>query len=169
MIAVATAYLVHGYLGSGKTTYAKEIAREHGAIYLGMDEWYLRLFTDGSPTAHLDDALLGRLWIVLNGHWPQILSAGVDVVLDFGYWTRARRDEARSLARAVGGGVELHWVQADDETAKLRSMTRQSDTAFVIDSEAYEHLKLRFEPLAADEHYLGVNGLAIRSRITGYP
>lgn len=167
MTAVATAYMVHGYLGSGKTTYAKEVAREQGAIYLGMDEWYLRLFTDGSPTAHLDDALLGRLWVVLNGLWPQILMAGVDVVLDFGYWTRARRDEARSLARAVGAGVELHWVQADDETAKLRSMTRQSDTAFVIDSAAYEHLKSRFEPLAADERYLAVDGLATRPSVIG--
>jgi predicted kinase len=167
MIAVATAYMIHGYLGSGKTTYAKEVASERGAIYLGMDEWYLRLFTDGSPTAHLDDALLGRLWVVLNGHWPQVLRAGVDVVLDFGYWTRARRDEARSLALAAGGDVELHWVQANDETAKLRSTTRQSDTAFVIDAEAYEHLKSRFQPLAADERHVAVDGLAIRPRITG--
>lgn len=160
-VDVATAYMIHGYLGSGKTSHAKRVARDQGAIYLGMDEWYLRLFTDGSPTTHLNDTLLQRLWVVLNDHWPHLLIAEVDVVLDFGFWTRARRDEARELALAAGAAVELHWVQLDDETAKERCVSRKSDTAFVIDSETYEYLKFRFEPLESDEEYVAVDGLDI--------
>jgi predicted kinase len=158
--SVPTAYLIHGFLCSGKTTYAVRLANERNAVYVGLDDWYLKLFTDGSPTAHLDDALLDRLWGVLNQHWPKILTCGTDVVLDFGYWLRSRRDQARALASAVGARVELHWVQADDETAKMRCIGRWDPSTFVIDAESYEYLKGRYEPLARDEDHVRIDGMA---------
>jgi predicted kinase len=40
----------------------------------------------------------------------EILRLGLSVVLDFGLWARVERDEMRSVARDLGVGVELHYL-----------------------------------------------------------
>jgi len=45
----------------------------------------------------------------------EILSLGLSVVLDFGLWARAERDEMRSVARGLGVGVELHYLEVAAE------------------------------------------------------
>jgi predicted kinase len=46
----------------------------------------------------------------------EILRLGLSVVLDFGLWARVERDEMRSVARGLGVGVELHFLDvATDE------------------------------------------------------
>ena len=80
-----TAHLIHGYLAVGKTTFARCLSSRTGAILLSVDEWYLRLYTDGTPTQHLDNDLYLRLESQLDELWPQILLHGVDVILNFGF------------------------------------------------------------------------------------
>lgn len=48
----------------------------------------------------------GQLWRLTQ----ELLTLGLSVVLDFGLWARAERDEMRLVARALGAGVELHYV-----------------------------------------------------------
>jgi predicted kinase len=80
-----TAHLIHGYLAVGKTTFARRLSSRSGAILLSVDDWYLRLYTDGRPTGHLDHDLYLRLESQLDELWPQLLARGLDVVLDFGF------------------------------------------------------------------------------------
>ncbi|HSJ70933.1 MAG TPA: hypothetical protein VLA29_04710, partial [Acidimicrobiia bacterium] len=35
----------------------------------------------------------------------------LSVVLDFGLWARIERDEMRTVARRIGVGVELHYLE----------------------------------------------------------
>lgn len=42
----------------------------------------------------------------------ETLRAGLSVVIDFGLWARSERDETRSVARDLGVGVELHYLDA---------------------------------------------------------
>jgi predicted kinase len=46
---------------------------------------------------------------------PEILRLGSSVVLDFGLWARCERDEMRSVARGLGVGVELHFLDVATE------------------------------------------------------
>jgi predicted kinase len=96
-----------------------------------------------------------RLVRTLEGHWPQILRAGVDVVLDFGFWKRSARDRARALAEAVPAEHRLHWVRAADETAMARCLTRNERPGdnFLIDEAAYADLRRYYEEPGADERY----------------
>jgi predicted kinase len=87
-MAKATVHLVCGFLGSGKTTFAKALSAQRAAIRFSVDEWYLRLFAEG-PTYELDRASMSRLLDVLNDLWPQLAQAGNNVVLDFGFWSRS--------------------------------------------------------------------------------
>ena len=40
----ATVYLICGFIGSGKTTFAKKLEKETGAIRITKDEWLISLF-----------------------------------------------------------------------------------------------------------------------------
>ena len=39
-----TAYQIVGFIGSGNTTYVKQLADETGALRLTKDEWIIRVF-----------------------------------------------------------------------------------------------------------------------------
>lgn len=56
----------------------------------------------------------------------EILGLGLSVVLDFGLWARAERDEMRSAARSIGVGVELHYVEVPADELWQRIEARNS-------------------------------------------
>lgn len=56
-----------------------------------------------------------------------ILRHGVSVVLDFGLWAKAERDEMRSVARALGVGVELHYVDVPADVLWRRIQARNAE------------------------------------------
>jgi predicted kinase len=95
-----------------------------------------------------------RLLLMLNGIWPQIVQAGVDVVLDFGFWRRAFRDDIRGRANLVGAETRLYWLQCPDDIALARCLKRNgSPGAFLITAQDFHALKAKFEPPASDEVY----------------
>ncbi len=57
----------------------------------------------------------------------EILRLGLSVVLDFGLWAQIERDEMRSVARGLGVGVELHYldVPADELWRRLDARNSQ--------------------------------------------
>jgi predicted kinase len=151
---MAVVHLIHGYLGAGKTTFARDLAASTGALSLSSDEWYLRLFTSGEPTSRLDEGAQQRLGALLYELWPSLAAKGLDVVLDFGFWTRGERDQARRLATAVGATVKLYWVRCSEDDARLRVQARNGAAGqFFLDDQAFEALKAKFQPLEEDEEY----------------
>jgi predicted kinase len=49
---MAKAHLIHGYLGAGKTTFARRLEQELRAIRFTHDEWMSRLYGD-DPSADM--------------------------------------------------------------------------------------------------------------------
>ena len=148
---VATVHLICGFLGAGKTTFSQSLAEQKSAVKFSVDELYLQLFTD-EPTRELDAQAFDRLLLMLNGVWPQIVKAGVDVVLDFGFWRRAFRDDIRDRASLVGAKTRLYWLQCPDDVALARCLQRNGLLgAFLITAQDYKELKAGFEPPASDE------------------
>ena len=146
-------HLIHGYLGVGKTTFAKQLEADTGAVRLSADEWYLRLYTDGGPAEALDDALAARLNGQLEELWTTLVRRGVEVILDFGLWRRADRDRARDLAAAVGAAVRLYRLHCTEAVARERVRRRNADPgeSWYLSDAAFDHLKAKYEPLGADE------------------
>jgi len=148
---MATVHLVCGFLGAGKTTFSCALASQRSAVRFSTDELYLRLFAAG-PTFELDGAAMSRLLDALNDLWPPIAGAGVDVVLDFGFWNRGLRDEVRQRASSVGAATRLYWLQCPDEVAVARCLRRNGTAgAFLISEDGYWALKPSFQAPALDE------------------
>jgi predicted kinase len=103
--------LTCGLPGTGKTELARQLAAHRSALRLTQDEWLWALGSTpwDEPTR---EKVKQKLWQLAE----EVLRLGVSVVLDFGLWTRIERDEMRSAARALGVGVELHYldVPADE-------------------------------------------------------
>lgn len=155
---MATAHLVYGFLGAGKTTFARELAKRERALRFSIDEWYLQLFADG-PTYELDRDRFARVLELSNRVWTEVLAHGVDVVLDFGFWQRALRDRVRTLASSVGAESRLYWVRCSDDVALRRCRSRNGDErSFLISETGFEEMKTRFDALGADETFENVDG-----------
>jgi len=99
-----------GLPASGKTTRARELASTRGALRLTPDEWMIPLFGQEQPDGKRN-LLEGRLiWLALSA-----LRIGVNVVLDFGVWSRDERSALRALAASVGASSELVYLQVAEE------------------------------------------------------
>src|SRR5664280_717956 len=78
-----TLFVMVGLPAAGKTTRAKQIEEERRALRLTPDEWMIPLFGESEADGKRD-VLEGRLiWLAL-----QVLENDIDVVLDFGLWSR---------------------------------------------------------------------------------
>ena len=152
---MATAYLIHGYLGAGKTTFAKQLEAQTRAVRYSPDEWMTRIYGANPPMEKFND-YLEAVYDIVNLHWPQVLAAGVDVILDFGFWTRAWRDAARQRASTAGGTTKLFYICCEPATARARCLARNTDLkgSFIISAATFDALQARLQPLEADEPFV---------------
>ena len=97
--------LLCGLPAAGKTTLARQLARELPAVRLCPDEWIASLGLD-LRDEHIRDRLDVRFWHLAR----DLLQLGQSVILESGFWLRADRDEKRLGARALGAAVELRYL-----------------------------------------------------------
>jgi predicted kinase len=124
-IAVSEARLILtcGLPGAGKTTLARQVAADRSALRLTQDEWLIALGSnpwDASTREKVDH----ELWRLAQ----EALRLGLSVVLDFGLWARSERDEMRSMARGLGVGVELHYLNVPTDELWRRIQARNFET-----------------------------------------
>lgn len=103
---MAALFMVMGLPGAGKTTSGRHLQAERQAVVLSPDPWLARIVGDG-----YDAARRQAVRAVQSGLAARLLSVGCDVILEFGFFSRAERDAARALAREVG--AEAHLVFLD--------------------------------------------------------
>jgi len=145
---VPTVHAIFGYLGNGKTTFARQMEAETGGVRLSIDDWMIGFCGDDLTTV---PDIFGRTWALLEELWPRIVRSGVDVILDMGFWARVDRDSARAIATELGADFRMYWIKCDDEVARARCMSRMDAKSLRFDSAAFDPFRYRFEALGPDE------------------
>jgi predicted kinase len=136
-------FVMVGLPASGKTTRAREIEREFGALRLTPDEWMIPLFGE-SEAGGRRDVLEGRfVWLAIHA-----LSLGVKVILDFGVWSKEERSALRYLALSVGAICEFVYVDVDEAEQRRRVATRivvQPESTFPLSEDDLDRYRELFQ------------------------
>ena len=104
---MATLHMMVGLPGSGKTTEARKLEQEYKALRLTPDEWQYFLFGHDISEPEHDErhTKVEQLMLIIA---EKVLISGVDVILDFGFWTRAERDSFVRKAHSLGAECQIH-------------------------------------------------------------
>lgn len=153
-----TLHLLHGIVGSGKTTFARRLEREFHAVRFSPDEWMVALHGTNPPESVFrpqHERIMALIW----EHADRVLRAGSDVVFEDGFWTRASRDEARQRAREVGVPWQLYALHCPVDEARRRVLARTTTLppgTLEITGPTFDHLLRQLEPLGEDEDHIVV-------------
>ncbi|TSA83035.1 ATP-binding protein [Deinococcus detaillensis] len=147
-------HALHGFLGSGKTTLARQLETELPALRFSSDEWMVTLYGQDPPEA-LFSEYRSRIYALMRRYWTRALALGLPVVLDEGFWTRRERDDLRAEAEQLGVPLILYALSTPESVARERIRHRnQEPHSLYIAENTYNLFRPRFEPLEPDEPHI---------------
>ena len=145
---MATLHLMVGLPGSGKTTEAIKLEHEYKALRLTPDEWQYFLFGHDISDPEHDE----RHTKVEELMWEiavKVLKSGVDVILDFGFWTKSERDEFRQKAHSFGANSKIHYMDVSNdiiwERLSARNELAGKNAIFYVGKEEFDEWSGLFE------------------------
>lgn len=148
-------YMMCGKICSGKSTYAAKLRQMHRAAVLSVDEITLALFGQNAGEQH--DTYVERAEAYLYRKSLELTEAGISVILDWGFWTKAERRYAREFYAAHQVECELHYLEISPEEWQRRIAKRNADIlahrtdAYYVDAGLAAKFEAIFEPPEADE------------------
>ena len=155
---MTTLHLLCGFIGAGKTTFAKSLERDHSAVLFSHDEWMVKQYGRNPPSEHFQ-TYYHRVEDLIWQFASRFLTLGQDVVLDHGFWRRADRDLAKRKAQEIGVQAKLYFLHCSEEVMRQRVLTRteMSQYSLYINERAFENLRAQFEAPMDDEEYVSIN------------
>jgi len=144
-----------GKICSGKTTLARRLLAEGGAVLLSCDEVADMIFHKDLGERH--DSVMEDVKRYLHKKAADVLAAGCDVILDWGFWKSAERAALKKQYDLPG--VEQVWYYIDVEDSRwLRNIEmRNADvlagksTDYFVDEGLKRKLLANFEPPTPEE------------------
>ncbi len=162
---MAKAILICGRLCSGKSAYAHALRRSRRGAVLSVDELLLPLLGQ-MPGEHLDDCA-ETVRRILFQKSLELIESGIDAILDWGFWTKAQRAEARSFYDSHGVSAEFHYLDVPDDEWKRRVRGRNdavlagSCSAYFVDANLLSKFEGLFEAPSRGEMDVWVDGGAL--------
>lgn len=152
---MAKVILICGKICCGKTTYSEQIRKEENAVILSVDEIMLSIFGQHAGEKH--DEYANNTQKYLFDKSIEFVNAGVNVILDWGFWTKVNRNKAKEFYSAQGIATEMHYIDICDETWKQRLAYRNAKVeageteAYFVDENLANKFAAIFETPNEDE------------------
>ena len=141
--------LICGKICSGKSTYADKLRVQNKAVLLSVDEITLALFDQNIGADH--DTIAERTQKYLFDKSVEIITTEINVILDWGFWTKEERNFAKQYYRSRNIACELHYVDVSDETWKVNlskrnhAISEEKTIAYYVDNNLAEKFNSIFE------------------------
>lgn len=111
---MAKVILICGKICCGKTTYSQKLCSENNAVLLSVDEITLALFGQHCGDKH--DEYVERTEKYLLSKSLELIQMDINVVLDWGFWTKAERESVKEFYKSRNIECEFHYIDISDET-----------------------------------------------------
>lgn len=155
-----TAYLICGFIGSGKTTFARKLEKEKGVVRFTKDEWMVKIFGNNPPKNKLENETFheydGKMTKLATEIALRFLKTGTSVIIDDGFWYKKQRDEMRQTLKDIGALAKFYYIDTPVEMMKKRTVKRSEnlpiDSYFITEQEFNDYLKI-FQPPTEDEAF----------------
>ena len=152
-------HLVIGPVGAGKSTFARQLSREHRAVRLTLDAWMARLFgRDERPAVgrlewyvERRDRCLEQIWELTK----ELVDVGTNVVLEIGLIQRSERERFYAQVDEMGYGLTVYVLDAPREQRWERVQRRNEEKGNTFSMEVppyfFELASNMWEPPDEDE------------------
>lgn len=138
-----------GKICSGKSTYAEKLKLENKAVILSVDELTLALFEN--QAGEKLDFYVEKLKEYFLKKSLDIVEAGADVILDWGFWTKKERDYARGFYDLRNISYQFYYMNVGIDEWKNRILKRNQEIkreqleAYPIDKGLLSKVEKMFE------------------------
>lgn len=154
-------YVICGFIGAGKTTFAINLENETGAVRITKDSWLIRLIghnPDIPGYAELDGAICG----LSRDFAFYLVEKGIDVILDEGFWAPEERAAIRARIESLGAEPVLYFIDTPIDEIRKRVAERNlnpTENAFRIESDLLEGYLRLWQPPQDDEGYTRISAM----------
>lgn len=148
------AYVICGFIGAGKTTFARKLEKETGAIRVTKDEWIIKIFGNKITLDNNFEVYDKNITKLATDIAFKILKAGKDVIIDEGFWVKSQRDDIKKKILQVGAKPIFYYVESSVEKMKERVINRSKNPtkdSFEISEEMFDKYLKYWEPPSKEE------------------
>ena len=148
----AEIHLIHGFMGFGKTTLAKQLEQSLPAVRFTHDEI---MFTRYGRTPDNFAKCCEEVTQYIKDEAQKAINNGHNIILDFGFWDIKTRQEYYLWAKSLTDNVYFHTLICDIEVAKTRVLnrTQNNPNELYIDEACFNDRLTQFTPLTDSEGY----------------
>lgn len=151
------AYVICGFIGSGKTTFARKLEKETGAIRITKDEWVIKIFGNKITSDKKFEVFDKNVTELATDIAFKILKSGGDVIIDEGFWIKSQRDYIKKKILNIGAKPILYYVECDVEKMRERVVTRSKippEDSFEIGGEMFDSYLKYWQPPEVNEELI---------------
>lgn len=152
---MGTVYLICGKICSGKTYYAKQLAKDKNAVILSCDELSKPILSLGLESMH--DELLPKIKEYLLKTTQDIVKCGTNVILEWGFWSEKDRKYIAKRLEEYQVSYEWHYIDVSDERFQKNIVSRNEtanlpgSTDYYVDEGLLEKCLSQFEIPSEEE------------------
>lgn len=147
--------LLCGKICSGKTFYANILKKKENAFVFSCDEVTSQLFNNKLGDCH--DNITEKIKKYIYKKSEELVALNVNVILDFGFWTKKERKEVTKALTLKNICYEWHYVYVSDDVLFKRIKKRNKliekgqSSDFYVDDGLLNKMSSLFEDPTDDE------------------